>query len=198
MMVPYDGIDVNSGCGALVIDDSPISHSMTNDSSATVMTRNKLDKCGSPYNNNMSAGMSAFKFLFICTTVYFIVISILGAIVNANDKDDDPYNTTEDENNIVAVALVQDIIQLIFFIFVLVLMIRTRSYIRSKYAIPAQCCSGNCEGCEGKQFFARVCTCPFLVSHAAHTRFSHRLLLQLLVCSLHRMSGKETGPLVYQ
>ena len=119
------------------------------------MTRLKLNCCGEFINGAMPS-MSTFKILCALTAVFLVFTWITNAVIEANDEDGDEYSTTGDEDkSIVIVSAVQDVVSIIFGIFLLVITIRTRVFIRQKYQIPTKCCGG----CEGEKQGKLVCLC---------------------------------------
>lgn len=119
------------------------------------MTRLKLNCCGEFINGAMPS-MSTFRILFALTAVYLVFSWGTNAVINANDEDGDEYSTTGSEDkNIVIVSAIQDVVMLIFGIFLLVITIRTRVFIRQKYQIPTKCCGG-CEGEKNGESFVHV------------------------------------------
>ena len=109
------------------------------------MTRLNLNWCAEVISGPMPS-MSTFKILFIITCIYIVFNWVTGAIIEANDEDGEEYETSgTEEESVVIVAYVRNIVGMVFFIYTLVLTIRTRQFIRRKYQIPTQCCGG-CEG----------------------------------------------------
>lgn len=114
--------------------------------------------------------MTTFTLFVIITAVYIIVSSALGAAVQISEdteKEDENgeteyvYNDWDD-----AVEVVRIIVEIIFWLFVLVVTIRTRAYIRNKYNIPEKHC---CHGCEDFccSFWCTMCTICQMARHTA-------------------------------
>lgn len=135
-----------------------------------VMTRMKLDKMGFPTSSPArSRGMSTFRFLFFLTFVYIVVYGSLDIVLT-------PYQPTYDINEdgdlskvepdvpdwARVLFIVYHIIHYAFALYILVLMFRTRNYIRAKYFINDNVCS-DCL-CS---YFCGCCTVSQMLRHTA-------------------------------
>ena len=108
------------------------------------MTRLNLSWCAQPLTTTPS--MSTFRVVFIITVVYQVINGILNLLApNSTADDDDYYGDGSSEQEFSIVVLIQELLGLIFGIYVLYITCTTRKFIRNKYEIPAGCC-GSCEG----------------------------------------------------
>lgn len=146
-----------------------------------VMSRIGLNKVGLP--SASASCMSTFKFLLLLTTVKIIVDNVLSVIIaplnNSNDDNDfyiyssnntSIYNSSTSGASPAAIALswIRAVLTLAFYLYVLILIIRTRSYIRAQYRIPEGCC-GCCEDC-CCAFWCHCCTVLQMARHTADYR----------------------------
>lgn len=135
-----------------------------------VMTRMKLDWSATPLNGRQAV-LSAFKVMVLTFVVYMAIDTTFDVVLF-------PYFTGEyDEatgefvipQNIPTWATSLDMIQqffsLIYAIFILVILMRTRAHIREKYQIPEE----NCQGCEDCccSIFCSACTICQMARHTA-------------------------------
>jgi Cys-rich protein (TIGR01571 family) len=137
----------------------------------------KLNPCASPTQS--SAGMSAFKTLFIIAVAYWVVSSVLGiAITSGNDtttttdiNTGEKTDETTTESWAEGLAVVRTIIGIVYTVFFLFVATLTRAYIRRKYNIPNGCCGpcddfccsfwcGTCSVCQMARHTADYATYP--------------------------------------
>jgi Cys-rich protein (TIGR01571 family) len=131
----------------------------------------KLTWCGLPLNGRQVA-TSAFKVMFILYAVYIFVVNIiLGPVIRNNEADthDEDGNeipdAEDDEGWVRGLKVVRGTIIFVFFLFILLVTIRARGYIRRKYSIPEQSCPG-CEDC-CCSFWCSTCTICQMLRHTA-------------------------------
>jgi Cys-rich protein (TIGR01571 family) len=129
-----------------------------------VMTRMHLDWSVDPVRYR-PGGLSPFKIMVILMIFYYAVYTFASAVAQ-------PYTTmSEDKTPPVIpgwVALLlgfRSLVGLGTFLYVLIARIRTRAYIRNKYAIPEQYCSG-CDDC-CLSFWCGCCTTAQMLRHTA-------------------------------
>jgi Cys-rich protein (TIGR01571 family) len=133
----------------------------------------KLTWCGLPLNGRQVA-TSAFKVMFILYVVYIFVINIiLGPVIRNNEggTTTDEYGnekTEDDEGWVTFMKVVRGTIQIAFLIFILIVTMRARGFIRRKYNIPEQSCPG-CEDC-CCSFWCNSCTICQMLRHTADYR----------------------------
>jgi Cys-rich protein (TIGR01571 family) len=131
----------------------------------------KLTWCGLPLNGRQ-VGTSAFKVLFVLYAVYIFVINvILGPVIRNNEADthDEDGNeipdAEDDEGWVVGMKSIRSIIQITFLIFIVIVTMRARGFIRRKYSVPESCCPG-CEDC-CCSFWCNPCTICQMLRHTA-------------------------------
>ena len=115
-----------------------------------ILTRMKLDACGRPLNGRELA-WSAFKLFFFLTAVYMVMCWVTEIIVDTYDVEE--------------VDTLFCILEMIGFLFVLIVTIRARAHIRGRYNIPEKRCVG-CEDC-CCAFFCSPCTICQMSRHTA-------------------------------
>ena len=123
-----------------------------------VMTRMGLGWTGTPINRRRGT-WSAFRVLFCITAVYwcfrlYIYPRLLGASITKSMDSDTSH----------VMQQLYSTVNLLFFIFVVILLVSVRGYVRRKYAIREQYCSG-CEDC----CLAVFCSCCAVSQLARHT-----------------------------
>lgn len=151
-----------------------------------VMTRMKLDACGKRHANESSLihenrdykpFWTAFKVLAILFVVWMVVNQSLSMLIspyqyeNMLNPDEDHGANDQDIPVWVRVAIsVQYLLSALYFFYILALMIRTRSYIRRRYAIRTTsaccCCGPTCEDCCWS-FWLPCCTVTQMARHTA-------------------------------
>jgi len=140
-----------------------------------VLTRFHLNWCGkrTPYEQ----GKSAFFILFWLYTVYLVVSNSLSAVVGQFTASD--VTTTDDEFGlggeigdlenapgwVIALNVVRNLLDLALFVFMLVVTIRMRRFLRDRYRIPEKCCRG-CEDC-CCAFWCMPCSICQMARHSA-------------------------------
>jgi len=123
-----------------------------------VMTRMGLDWKGTPINRRRSTG-SAFRVLFYITVVYWVFrLYLYPKLFDASIT----HYMKEDTFHLLHELYVT--VNFVYFIFVVVLLVKARSYVRRKYAIPEQYCTG-CEDC----CLGVFCSCCAVSQLARHT-----------------------------
>lgn len=100
---------------------------------------------------------STFRILFWIGIVYWIISAALPFLTVATLY-------VEDQLSYVLAFFIVDIVILVFAVFLLVLVSKTRKYIRNKYQIPAQRCS-----CCEDLCCSFWCTCCAVAQMARHT-----------------------------
>ena len=108
---------------------------------------------------------------FSLLTAYLVVVGCLNNIVSAFAGGDEPEDDRDKRPMWVAVLdSFETLIEVSFGILVLVILIRTRSYIRKKYGIPeAAKCPRGCEDC-CCSFWLSPCVICQLARHTADYR----------------------------
>jgi Cys-rich protein (TIGR01571 family) len=156
---------------------------------AQVMTRMNLDTCAGPAKGNTKVGKQTFKTIFIITSIYLVTNWILRGVVSATTEDTEPGETGEfsfaeliqskarlaigasclekafGTSPFLSVSLLLDILSIAFAIYVLIIVLKTRSFIRRKYNIPVKTC-GSCEDC-CCAFWCGCCTVAQMARHTA-------------------------------
>jgi Cys-rich protein (TIGR01571 family) len=135
-----------------------------------VQTRMKYDWSGAPLNGRVT-WMSAFKFMLISFIVYYVIDTTLSFMIF-------PYTTGEFNEEtgtytvpdsipswVNVVDAIHNGLSLLYSIFLLVVLVRTRSNIRARYQIPEQSCHG-CEDC-CCSFWCSPCTICQMARHTA-------------------------------
>ena len=131
-----------------------------------VMTRNQLNACARVTNRIVF--WTAFKVLAVVFVGYIIMYSVLFSVVTTNAMSSMP--TVDENGNLVypepsssakfaGVLLVS--LPIVFFGYLLVLLCRTRSYIRHKYQIPGGDVEDLC--------LSIWCSCCTILQVARHT-----------------------------
>lgn len=136
-----------------------------------ILSRMKLDWSGSPLNGR-TALMSAFQVMLLTFIVYntvdMTIYYITYPYVAAAEYDEATGMYTLPEN-VPSWALhldtVRESLTLLYSIFILIIMMRTRAHIRQKYQIPEQSCQG-CEDC-CCSFWCSACTVCQMARHTA-------------------------------
>jgi Cys-rich protein (TIGR01571 family) len=127
-----------------------------------VMTRMRLGWSAESSGYRLG-GLSQFKIMVILTVFYYAVYMSVGAVA-------EPYTNMSDVSAPPVVpgwvALLigfRSLVGIGVFMYVLIARIRTRAYIRNKYAIPEQYCSG-CDDC-CLSFWCGCCTTAQMLRH---------------------------------
>lgn len=134
---------------------------------AQIMTRMQLNWCGE--QKGPAAASSTFKHVLIIFLAYLGTREVLNAFMRANAPplpDDDSVTIEISEFSATWWVLygLSWATEIVFFLYMLVMVIRTRSLIRKKYAIPEDHCTG-CEDCCCSWF----CSCCAVSQMARHT-----------------------------
>jgi Cys-rich protein (TIGR01571 family) len=116
---------------------------------------------------------STFKILAIAFLLYFCVsqaVSILISPYTSVQFDEQGTSIPVDQSEIPGWAqglnAVLNVLHIMWFVFIAFLIIRTRSHIRRKYAIPEQCCTGGIEDC-CCAYWCGPCTICQMARHTA-------------------------------
>jgi Cys-rich protein (TIGR01571 family) len=133
-----------------------------------VMTRLGLDWTATPVRNSHQRTWSPFKVMALFTAVYYVIYVFVNAIVNPYIMISPDGNPPNPPTWVSALMVVRSLIGFAFGIFVLVMMIRTRAYIRQKSAIREQYCSG-CDDC-CLSFWCGCCTVAQMDRHTTDFR----------------------------
>jgi len=142
-----------------------------------LMTRMGLDFCATPSTRRY--GMSPFKFMLLTLIAYICIDQALSLLVmqyfttevNYDQNGNPVYQQNGGEpipgwaNFVMALRYV---IQFCYGIYILIVAIKTRAYIRNKYAIPEQYCSG-CDDC-CLVFWCGCCSTSQMLRHTADYR----------------------------
>jgi Cys-rich protein (TIGR01571 family) len=136
-----------------------------------VATRMKLDGLGAPGQRSES-WWSAFKVVAFAFIVYMGLDQTFSMLTDPYfefDVDEDG-NIVYPEDAVVptwvlVLLAVRSLVRFAFFVYILVVMIRTRAHIRNRYNIPEQTCSG-CEDC-CCSFWLPCCTVTQMARHTA-------------------------------
>ena len=151
-----------------------------------VLTRLKLNVCGSPVV--VGAGLSAFQILFAVQIAYILLNISLSVVIgqfsadsnstSTSSTDDNFSGTTEEDPGWLAVVrIINNLLEVCLYIFMLIVTMRLRRYVRNKYQIPENTCcckeGGGCRGCEDFccSFWCQFCT---ICQVARHTADYHR------------------------
>jgi Cys-rich protein (TIGR01571 family) len=129
-----------------------------------VMTRMRLSWSADPAGNR-PGGLSPFKVMVILTILYFFLYMFVSAVTA-------PFTTVKYGEMpppipgwVSLLIGFRSLFVLGFFVYVLIARIRTRAYIRNKYAIPETYCSG-CDDC-CMSFWCGCCTTAQMLRHTA-------------------------------
>lgn len=136
-----------------------------------VMTRSKLNILGNPKTASSSSASTTFwtpfKLLFAMTALYIFIRGVTQTVIDYTVDDDDDNNN--DDESYPAWASTIIFFRFLMFvglaIFVLVLLIKTRRFLRHKDHIPAENC-GKMEDC-CVSFWCPWCTVCHLARHTA-------------------------------
>lgn len=118
-----------------------------------VLTRMKLNACASP-KQAVATGLTAFQILFAVQVVYLVVQTVLSSVIG----DTSGWG---------------GFLYFVLYIFVLIVTMLLRRYVRNKYQIPEKTCwckeGGCCRGCEDFccAFWCASCTICQLARHTA-------------------------------
>jgi Cys-rich protein (TIGR01571 family) len=135
-----------------------------------VMTRMKLNAWARPLSAGHSPKRSACKIILFWSVLFSVLNFILQRVIvnnsNRYDGDDNIDNSNQDtETNdpgwVVFLSIMRSLTEVAFVLYVLILTIRTRQYIRQKYTIPETRCHG-CEDCCCSFWCAPCVTCQLL------------------------------------
>jgi Cys-rich protein (TIGR01571 family) len=132
-----------------------------------VMTRMRLDWSAKSTGDRPDArGLSPFKIMVILTLVYYLLYMLVSTVTQ-------PYTTTLSEDGtppvvpgwVALLVGIRSVFGFSVFLYALVASIRTRAYIRNKYAIPEQYCSGCDDFC--LSLCCSCCTSAQMLRHTA-------------------------------
>jgi Cys-rich protein (TIGR01571 family) len=132
------------------------------------MTRMRLSWSGDPAGYR-PGGMSPFKIMVILTIFYYCVYTFVSAVSKSYTTV--TYDTMYDAMPppipgwVTLLIGFRSLVGLGIFLYGLILRIRTRAYIRNKYAIPEMYCSG-CDDC-CLSFCCGWCTTAQMLRHTA-------------------------------
>lgn len=139
------------------------------------MTRLKLNFIGSPQENT-DASVTPFTLMLILVIVYMVVDWILALAIapylNAEEEDDETGQIyTADELYIPPwvwrLHTFRQIWELFYGLFILVVLVRVRNYVRKRYSIPAGC--GDLEDC-CCSFWCGPCSVCQMMRHTSDYR----------------------------
>ena len=134
-----------------------------------VQTRMKFDWSGAPLNGR-SPAMSAFKVMLISFILYNVIDTTMGYVTIPYttmefNEETGTYSVPENIPSWVAVTdAIHQGLSLLYSVFILVVLIRTRAQIRAQYQIPEESCQG-CEDC----CCALCCSACTICQMARHT-----------------------------
>ena len=146
-----------------------------------VMTRTKLDILGNPRwppSQETTVFWTPFKFLWALTAAYIFMHGITTAIIDSkvdtkNDNTQDARDDDEYPSWAETLIFFRFLVFMTFAIFILILMIKTRQYLRKKNHIPAETCGAMEDCCVS--FFCPWCTVCHLARHTTdYDRYSVR------------------------
>jgi Cys-rich protein (TIGR01571 family) len=129
-----------------------------------VMTRLHLDWLGS--SMTIPSSCSTFKILVVSCFLWLAMdngLSIITETYTYTQLDEDLYTTTPVPYWAVVLNGIRRSITYAYGLYLLIVMIRARSYLRSKYAIPEQYCTG-CEDC-CCSFWCHCCVVAQMARH---------------------------------
>lgn len=129
------------------------------------MTRMQLNWCGK--QKGPEAASSTFKYILVIFIAYYVTTELLSALMRyyAPPLPDDDSVPIEYSTTWWVLYGVSWAIMLVFALYILVLVIRTRSLVREKYAIREEHCAG-CEDC-CCSYFCGCCTIAQMARHTA-------------------------------
>lgn len=134
-----------------------------------LMTRMGLDWTGSPVpTNRYATGWSPFKLMVALTVAYFAMYLFVNTIIQVYVEPTDAGAPPHIPGWIIFLLGLRSLLAFMFSVYVLFAMIRTRMYIRKKYAIREQYCSG-CDDC-CLSFWCSCCTVSQMDRHTADYR----------------------------
>lgn len=134
-----------------------------------VMTRMGLDWTGAPVPTNSHAvGCSPFKLMLALTVAHWALYFFVNTLVDFYEPPTDTGAPPDMPAFLLVLVLLRSILGLAYYIYILFAMIRTRMYIRKKYAIREQYCTG-CDDC-CLSFWCGCCTVSQMDRHTADYR----------------------------
>jgi Cys-rich protein (TIGR01571 family) len=132
------------------------------------MTRMRVDWTGDP-DGYRSGGLSPFKVMVMVTICNYALYVFVNALTQSYTVTPSEYGAQPVIPGWVALLVgLRAIVGVCLALYVLIAMIRTRRYIRKKYAIPEQYCSG-CDDC-CLSFWCGCCTTSQMLRHTADYR----------------------------
>ena len=109
-----------------------------------VMTRLNLNACGESQINQQNLKCPAFYvmiFLFVLSTIFSVVFGhFIQSYYGDDDSSDHTATTAGEPGWVIALRFSRIGISFFYYVFIIIVAIRTRSYIRRKYKIRPQCC----------------------------------------------------------
>ena len=106
--------------------------------------------------------MSAFRVMLLLWLAVFVIQSAFNAVITNFDADD---SDEDDPEWLMAPAIVSRFVATAMGLFVLIVVFRTRMYVRNRYGIPEETCNG-CEDC-CCAFWCTTCTVCQMLRHTA-------------------------------
>jgi Cys-rich protein (TIGR01571 family) len=144
-----------------------------------VMTRLNLNWLGNSMEEHPSS-WPAFKVLLISCIIWlsldyafslFIVVSVPGGSEEYYYYDDQYLSSGVHSSPYSILSAIRQVMAYAYGLFLLILMIRVRSLVRSKYSIPEQTCTG-CEDC-CCSFWCHCCVVAQMARHVNDYQHNH-------------------------
>jgi Cys-rich protein (TIGR01571 family) len=129
-----------------------------------VMTRMRLSWSGDP-DGYRPLGLSPFKIMVILTMFYFVVSIFVHAVFRSYTTAKYGERPPPIPGWVLLLIGFRSLVGLGIFLYGLIVRIRTRAYIRNKYAIPEMYCTG-CDDC-CMSFCCCCCTTAQMLRHTA-------------------------------
>ena len=133
------------------------------------MTRMGLDWCADA-STSRCCGVSTFKFMLFTFIAYICIDQTLWLLLMLSTDYNryGAYGSQPIPDWASLVMAIRNVIKFCYGIYILIVAIKTRAYVRNKYAIPEQCCSG-CEDC-CLVFWCGCCSVSQMLRHTADYR----------------------------
>jgi Cys-rich protein (TIGR01571 family) len=129
-----------------------------------IMTRAKLDVFGNKQKDPKTY-WTPFKILVALTTVYAIIRLVVGGILEKYEDASEDDGSDDDPAWVEGLAFFHFLLLLTFFIFVTVITVKTRRFLRRKHEISNECCGGTEDCCTS--FWCLPCTVCQMGRHTA-------------------------------
>ena len=144
-----------------------------------VASRMKLDAKGNPLSSSTASWWTAFKVIALVLVMYIGVDQTFSIFIDPYfqfDIDDETGQVVYADASsvptwIAVIVALRAFVRFVFFAYILFMTIRTRAYIRHKYAIEESACRG-CEDC-CCAFWLPCCTITQMARHTADYNTYH-------------------------